>query len=111
MSDATSILSQLNSLDLTPTSLATNPKSRKLAIDLSKRLTNALTDPITTATEMIFKPFIPPVVRIGVDLDLYSIISTHSGPISTAELAKRTGGDELLISKLPWNRWCAGNMY
>lgn len=38
--------------------------------------------------------------RIALDLDLFNRIKTHGSPVSSSALAKESGGEELLISRL-----------
>jgi len=43
------------------------------------------------------KPYISIAVRIAVDLELFQHISSAPGAVSSAQLARESGGDKVLI--------------
>ncbi|KAI1266025.1 sterigmatocystin 8-O-methyltransferase [Xylariaceae sp. FL1019] len=86
--------------DLTAQLSSQDANTRKQALLLSKKLTTSLEQPETAAVELSFSGVIPVAARIGVELGLFKHISEHDGPIDAAELAKMTGGEELLIMRI-----------
>lgn len=38
-------------------------------------------------------------LKLGVDLSIFRLLAAAQGPLTSIELAKRTGAEELLISK------------
>ncbi|KAI0161875.1 putative O-methyltransferase [Hypoxylon sp. FL1284] len=88
LNDLTSRLSQEDSAD-----------ARSEASKLSRQLTASLEQPENTAVNLIFSPFIPIAARLAVDLDLFRRILQH-GPITSQELARQSGGEELLIIRI-----------
>ncbi|KAI8632505.1 sterigmatocystin 8-O-methyltransferase [Xylariaceae sp. FL1651] len=86
-----SLTSQLSSQDET---------ARRKALQLSKKLTTNLENPETVAVELSFSGVIPVAARVGVELGLFQHISDHGAPINSEELAKLTGGEELLILRI-----------
>ncbi|KAI5865369.1 sterigmatocystin 8-O-methyltransferase [Durotheca rogersii] len=75
-------------------------EERKEALQLSKQITAALEKPKDVAVALMFSPTIPATIRAGVYLDLYRYIVEHGAPISSAELAVLSGGEELLIIRI-----------
>ncbi|KAI1764980.1 putative O-methyltransferase [Hypoxylon sp. FL1150] len=66
--------------------------ARKEALQLSKRLTASLEKPEDAV--------IPVTVKIAIQLDLFKHIANYGAPISSAELAALSGGEELLIIRV-----------
>ncbi|KAI1212409.1 putative O-methyltransferase [Annulohypoxylon truncatum] len=67
------------------------------ALQLSKELTASLEEPKNAAVHLAFSPFIAIAARIAVNLDLFKLIVSHGGPITSQQLATLSGGEELLI--------------
>ena len=93
---ATAVIQELASFS--NEELSSLPESRKKALDLSRRLTALLEDPVNTATQLVFSPYVATVARIAVDLDLFNLIRSHDGPICTETIAAASGGEALMIS-------------
>ena len=96
-SDPTDIIRDLSKLSAE--GLQRDPNVRSKALRLSKQLASSLEDPIDVATQMAYTPLVATVVRIAVGLDVFAIINTHEGPVSTAQIATTCKGEELLISR------------
>jgi hypothetical protein len=78
----------------------TDPTVRAEALQKARQLTGSLQRPEDVAAELIFSPFLPIAARISVDLHLFELIVEHGGPITSDELADKSGGEELLITRL-----------
>lgn len=86
---------------LTPETINNSALEKHKAIQLSKKLTATLEGPVNQATEMVLKPFMEVAVRTAVDLNLFNhIVERRDSSITTKELAKITGADELLVSRI-----------
>ncbi|KAK5994190.1 O-methyltransferase asqD [Cladobotryum mycophilum] len=77
-----------------------DPNARQKALQLSRALATGLEDPVNVAIDRIFAPFISVAARIAVDLGLFKHIANHGSPITSKELAKLSGGEELLIIRI-----------
>ncbi|KAH7122681.1 sterigmatocystin 8-O-methyltransferase [Dendryphion nanum] len=96
---ATDIISELSKF--TPEVINDSLEQRHKAIALSKKLTAALEGPVNTATELVFKPFLSIAARIAVGLDLFTPIVARDGTsITSEELARVSGGEQMLISRI-----------
>ncbi|KAM5349552.1 hypothetical protein ACJ41O_006057 [Fusarium nematophilum] len=107
-------LAELNKLPFQD--LATVPETRKAALELGRKFTASLQEPVNRVIDLAFSvcsyfwdvwsssnpswPLVVAAVRIVVDLDLFNLIKDQDGPISTEQLAKLPGGEELLVSRL-----------
>lgn len=96
--DSSALLQELTLI--TPASLAGDDASRRRALDLCRRLTASLEDPIDAATSIVFTPFVPSAVRTAVDLDVFSILSREGTPVTTEDLSTTSGADALLLQRL-----------
>ncbi|KAL9561359.1 hypothetical protein ACKAV7_014714 [Fusarium commune] len=97
--NSSAVLAEINELPLQD--VATDPALRKRAIELSKKLTTSLEEPVNRAIDLAFsQPFVVAAARISIDLGLFRLIKGHYGPVSTETLAKLSGGEELLIFRL-----------
>ncbi|KAH7386795.1 putative O-methyltransferase [Phaeosphaeria sp. MPI-PUGE-AT-0046c] len=95
---AEGLLAQLAAIN--PTSLDSDPGQKMEALKLSKQLTAMLEAPVDRAVDYIFKPFSFVALRLAVGLNLFEHICTAQSPISSTELAKLSGGEEILISRI-----------
>ncbi|KAF2740017.1 sterigmatocystin 8-O-methyltransferase [Polyplosphaeria fusca] len=96
---AMDLITQLS--QFTSAGLSQDAVERQKALELSKKLTAVLESPANRATELIYKPMTLMAARVAIDLDLFNILAQHDiGPISTADLAAATSGEELLISRM-----------
>ncbi|KAF2184635.1 sterigmatocystin 8-O-methyltransferase [Zopfia rhizophila CBS 207.26] len=96
---AAAIVAELSKF--TPGTINGQQEERHKALELSRKLTAALEGPVNRATELVFKPFITIAARIAVGLDLFSHTAAHGAwSITSKELAHRTGGEEMLISRI-----------
>ncbi|KAI3329076.1 sterigmatocystin 8-O-methyltransferase [Xylariaceae sp. AK1471] len=92
------LIDQLRSLS---SQLAQQDESaRRKALQLSRQLTASLEQPESVAVELCFSGVIPVAANVGVELGLFKQISDHYGPVNSQELAKLTGGEELLIMRI-----------
>ncbi|KAF2658527.1 sterigmatocystin 8-O-methyltransferase [Lophiostoma macrostomum CBS 122681] len=98
ISTASELLSRLQRIDHTKLELDQNVRNDALL--LSKKLTASLEGPVNRATDLVFRPYITIAARIAVDLKLFESIALLGGPISSAELAAASGGDEVLITRI-----------
>lgn len=96
-----------------------NTKAKNQAIQLSRQLTGSLSHPASAAVELAFavkccknhpcraestnmsqsQPFITVAARIAIGMGLFKLIADNQGPISSKDLAEKSSGEELLISK------------
>ncbi|KAF1738162.1 Demethylsterigmatocystin 6-O-methyltransferase [Beauveria bassiana] len=74
-----------------------NTEAKNQAIQLSRQLTGSLSHPASSAVELAFAPFITVAARIAIGMGLFKLIADNNGPISSKELAEKSGGEELLI--------------
>ncbi|KAF3021971.1 hypothetical protein E8E14_010378 [Neopestalotiopsis sp. 37M] len=74
--------------------------ARNEALQLSRQLTSQLEKPITTAVDLAFAPFMSVAARTAVEMGLFGYIAQQDGPSSCEELAAKSGGEELLISRI-----------
>lgn len=112
------IIQQLE--NLRPKLTAGNDQAaRNEALQLSKKLTSSLGHPASTAVDLAFavrlgfcashhpllltkgQPFITVSARIAINLNLFKFIAGSDGPITSQQLAAKSGGEELLISTVP----------
>ncbi|ORX90665.1 putative O-methyltransferase [Clohesyomyces aquaticus] len=99
---ASDLISQLAALKASE-NLESDSTARNTALALSKKLPAALEGPLNQATELVFKPFITVTARIAVDLNIFSLIveeGTRDRLVSSAKLAEKNGGEEVLISRI-----------
>ncbi|KAL9084574.1 MAG: hypothetical protein Q9165_007999 [Trypethelium subeluteriae] len=80
--------------------LQNNPNARTKALDLSKRLTSVLENPVDAATQLVFSPYVATAARIAVGMNLFAIINAHEGSITTAQIATASKAEELLITRI-----------
>lgn len=86
-------LSTLSATDLQDSAV------RKKALAQTQQLSSILQDPIDTATQLVFSPYVAIGARIAVDMDLFGLISqAREKTITTEELAQKSKGEILLIS-------------
>ncbi|KAJ4244757.1 hypothetical protein NW762_014333 [Fusarium torreyae] len=97
-SSPSDLLAELNKFSAED--LASDAQSRKRAAELSKKLTATLSDPVNSAIELVFSPFVVVAARIAIDLNLFNIIEEHKEGISTDKLAQESGGQSLLVFRL-----------
>ncbi|KAM3513148.1 hypothetical protein MY11210_003173 [Beauveria gryllotalpidicola] len=78
-----------------------NIEAKNQAVHLSRQLSSSLSHPVSSAVELAFaialKPCITIAARIAIGMGLFKLIADHNGPISSKELAEKSGGEELLI--------------
>ncbi|KAI0472779.1 putative O-methyltransferase [Xylariaceae sp. FL0804] len=72
----------------------------KEALQLSRKLTVSLDKPENVAVELAFSQFMVTATRIAVDLNLFSLIAHHDGPITSEKLAASAKAEELLIIRI-----------
>ncbi|KAI0108548.1 sterigmatocystin 8-O-methyltransferase [Nemania sp. FL0031] len=101
MSSVTSLLGNLRSLSL-KLEQEDDVKVRNEAIQLSRRITAALSRPENVAAEMIYSPFIPIAVKIAIEMNVIELITKASGSITSDELAEQSGAEELLITQVAY---------
>ena len=94
--DPTRVVRDLSAFSLEE--LQSNPDTRGKALGLSKQLVSLLEDPVDTATQLVFSPYVATTARMAVGLDLFTVINTHEQPIKTARVAALCKAEELLIS-------------
>ncbi|KAI0546328.1 sterigmatocystin 8-O-methyltransferase [Xylaria curta] len=70
------------------------------ALLLARQLTASLSRPEDVAAELIFSPFIPIAAKITVEMNLIELLVKHGGAITSEELAKQSGAEALLITRL-----------
>ncbi|KAI0411727.1 sterigmatocystin 8-O-methyltransferase [Xylaria grammica] len=99
MSPVASLIDNLQSLSLKLTQ-GDNVKIRNEAVQLSRQITAALSRPEDVAAEMVFSPFTPIAVKIAIEMNLIKLIVDHNGAITSDELAERSNGEELLITRI-----------
>ncbi|OAA52903.1 sterigmatocystin 8-O-methyltransferase [Cordyceps fumosorosea ARSEF 2679] len=75
-----------------------NSDAKNQAIQLSRQLTGSLSHPASSAVELAFAPFITVAARIAIGMGLFQLIANNTGPISSKELAEKSGAEEFLIS-------------
>ncbi|KAF5020288.1 hypothetical protein F66182_7664 [Fusarium sp. NRRL 66182] len=92
------ILAELNKFSAED--LSSNAQARKRAAELSKQLTTSLSDPTNTSLDLAFSPFLVLVARIAIDLNLFNLIKSHDGGISTAQLSQESGGESQLVFRI-----------
>jgi len=97
-SEASAIIQRLSGLS--SQDLECDSKARKEAVLLSKRLTAALENPVNTATELVFSPYVATAARIAVDLNLFDLIERSEGPVTTTQLSSASGGEELMLTRI-----------
>ncbi|KAF4635742.1 hypothetical protein G7Y89_g2347 [Cudoniella acicularis] len=76
---------------LKPQLNAGNEDAKREALILSRILTICLNGPLNTALE---------ITVTAIDLNLFEFLVARNGPITTAELATLSGGEELLIMRV-----------
>lgn len=96
---ASAIIAELGKM--TPETINSSRLEKHKAIELSKKLTATLEGPLNRATELVLKPFIAIAARTAVGLNLFSpIVECKDRSITTQELARITGAEELLVSRI-----------
>ncbi|KAF4637258.1 hypothetical protein G7Y89_g832 [Cudoniella acicularis] len=99
LNEAVALINALGRLPL-GSSNENNQSITKQALRLSKALTATLEAPEDAAVNMSFAIFTPMSARIAVDLKLFELIASHSGPITAAELSSLSGGEDQLIIRI-----------
>ncbi|OAA46423.1 O-methyltransferase, family 2 [Cordyceps fumosorosea ARSEF 2679] len=74
-----------------------NTEAKNQAIQLSRQLTGSLSHPASTAVELAFAPFVTVAARIAIGMGLFKLIANNNAPISSKQLAERSGSEEMLI--------------
>jgi len=97
--NATSLIEELSSLSQN-SGFATDATAQAQALGLTKKLTTVLQKPEDAALELSFWPSFAFCARIAIDLDLFNKIASSETPKSSADLAKSSGGEELLIIRI-----------
>ncbi|PMB73925.1 Demethylsterigmatocystin 6-O-methyltransferase [Beauveria bassiana] len=96
VSPSIALIEQLSKLS-TQLADGDNTEAKNQAIQLSRQLTGSLSHPASSAVELAFAPFITVAARIAIGMGLFKLIADNNGPISSKELAEKSGGEELLI--------------
>ncbi|TQV91602.1 sterigmatocystin 8-O-methyltransferase [Cordyceps javanica] len=74
-----------------------NTEAKNQAMQLSRQLTGSLSHPASSAVELAFAPFVTVAARIAIGMGLFKLIADSDGPISSKQLAEKSGSEELLI--------------
>ncbi|KAK8923217.1 O-methyltransferase asqD [Metarhizium anisopliae] len=84
--------------NLKPTlALQDNQGARQDALRLSKRLVMELGQPPNVAVDLAYSPLITVATRVAINLRLFELIASATGPVTSTQLASESGGEELLI--------------
>ncbi|KAI0818265.1 putative O-methyltransferase [Xylaria sp. FL0064] len=96
---AIDLIEQLHSLT---TKLSSNCDSSvtKDALSLARQLVTALEPPENVAVELAFSPLVGMAARVAVQLNLFQLVASNHGTITSTELASLSGGEELLIVRV-----------
>ncbi|KAF5137562.1 O-methyltransferase asqD [Metarhizium anisopliae] len=107
MAGASSSITLIEQLgNLKPTlALQDNQGARQDALRLSKRLVMELGQPPNVAVDLAYSvqqlarglPLITVAARVAINLRLFELIASATGPVTSTRLASESGGEELLI--------------
>ncbi|KAI1283368.1 putative O-methyltransferase [Xylaria sp. FL0933] len=98
-SRAIDLIEQLHSLKTDLSSDLDSPATKD-ALSLARQLVTALEQPENVAVELAFSPFVSIAATVAVQLNLFQLVASNHGPITSAELASLSGGEELLIIRV-----------
>jgi len=98
-SDAIPLIQELSQLSNQP-GFNTNTEAQAKALSLSKQLTTQLQKPEDAALELAFWPAYAFCGRIAIELGLFNHLAESSTPLSSEDLAKISGAEELLIVRI-----------
>ncbi|KAI1346150.1 putative O-methyltransferase [Xylaria sp. FL0043] len=98
-SRAIDLIEQLHSLITTLPSNSDSPVTKD-ALSLARQLVTALEQPENVAVELAFSPFVSIAARVAVQLNLFQLVASNHGPITSTELVSLSGGEELLIIRV-----------
>ncbi|KAH0594139.1 hypothetical protein MHUMG1_07978 [Metarhizium humberi] len=102
MAGASSSITLIEQLgNLKPTlALQDNQGARQDALRLSKRLVMELGQPPNVAVDLAYSPLITVATRVAINLRLFELIASATGPVTSTQLASESGGEELLIIRI-----------
>ncbi|KAF1915348.1 sterigmatocystin 8-O-methyltransferase [Ampelomyces quisqualis] len=98
MNTAAEFLAELSNINFT--SIQDDLHKKQEALALAKKLTLTLESPIDRVLDFSHKPFSYLAIRMAVGLNLFEHICAAKEPISSAQLSKISGGEELLITRI-----------
>ncbi|OJK02211.1 hypothetical protein ASPACDRAFT_114923 [Aspergillus aculeatus ATCC 16872] len=94
------LLHLINSLANYPALETVDEPTRKQLLESIEKLHRKVETPIDFTIRTVFGSHQAMVLRLAVDLGLFDAIAQQGGTATTAQLAKSTGGDELLVSRI-----------
>lgn len=84
-----------------PSSLRNDDDKRLRLVEAARNLTLRLEQPWDTMQRLIFCALPPHIAQVGVNLGLWDLLSSRAGEaLSVSELARSTGAEEELLSRL-----------
>ncbi|KID91474.1 sterigmatocystin 8-O-methyltransferase [Metarhizium guizhouense ARSEF 977] len=98
-SSSITLIEQLGNLKPT-LALQDNQGARQDALRLSKRLVKELGQPPNVAVDLAYSPLITVAARVAINLRLFELIASATGPVTSTQLASESGGEELLIIRI-----------
>jgi hypothetical protein len=91
----TSLLQQLNGEAM---DIATNdPTCKEMLLQTCRSIVAKLENPVDRVIEVAFSPNVLMAIRVCVDLKVFATLSQADGPITSSQLAKSTGAEEILL--------------